>query len=111
MTYRVSKKTTKKTVNKCKECKFVLDNGESLVECTAPNKCFMGKSDARYFYCLEYEGFNELSFSKIEKLKNKILDKQDEVNYKEYVRKYHPKKEAKRLIEEYKSAKRGTAND
>lgn len=107
--YRVAKKTTKNTEFKCLECKHVKadslkkEKWGCMVECNAPNRCLTSKFNAKDYYCVEYKGFKDMSESEKENLHNKIMKEYSDSKFKEYVKKYYPKEQAKKMIEQRKN--------
>lgn len=102
--YRVVKKTTKKTEHACLECKFCKIikkmNKDVFVECLAENKCISGEFNSKYFYCVEYKGFNELSDYDIEKMQEKKRFEDSKREFRKYLNKYYTKKEATKMYKQ-----------
>lgn len=100
MGYRVAKKTTKLTENKCLKCKHhkMINSQHNIIECIAPNRCITSTFNAKDFYCIEYESISEMDNYKKRKLKEKIQSDYSKKAYKEYCNKYYPKKMAQQMI-------------
>lgn len=95
MSYRVLKKTTKKTQYKCLTCKhcFVTENIyderkkliASMIDCQAENKPTPMIFNARDFYCVEYKMTSE----QLEKARQEIELKDAKKSAREWKKKYH----------------------
>lgn len=96
--YRVTKKTTKRTQNKCLNCKYVNVLAENLVECNAPNRCINTKFNPKYYYCIEYKGFSELNKIEVEDIRQLISKDMAKKELRQYVKTYFPKDEAKKIL-------------
>lgn len=104
MAYRVIKKTNKKTVYACLDCRYCKKLEEKcalgcMVECQAENRCVNGPFNARDFYCVEVKSINDMNDSTRERTIKDIQTKSAKENYKEYLKKFYTKKMAKEMYE------------
>jgi len=58
--------------------------------------------NSRDYYCVEYRGANDMTESEMEEIARKNRNNYSLEAYKEYVKKYYPKKEHKQMIKDYK---------
>lgn len=115
MAYRVPQKTTKKNEYFCLKCEhlgtenYVKTMSGCLIKCKAPNTCFRGEFNAKFYYCREYKSFSELTPEEKKELEDQSLDEYSRKEFSRYARQYYPKKEAERMIENFRmqSAKSG----
>jgi hypothetical protein len=101
-------KTTKRTEYTCLACKHVkiikkyTDDYEELtdciVKCCAPNAAINQAFSAKYFYCIEYKGFGELTEKEIQAERDFLLEKYDDAELKKYAKTYIDKKDRKDFI-------------
>ena len=103
MSYRVVKKCTKKTEYKCRDCKYYKELSDVSALCEAPDRVIKDTFNPKHFYCVKYKGFNDMSESEINKLIELKHKKDALFEYKQYVKKYYSKEEAKRLVKEFKN--------
>lgn len=84
MAYRVPQKTTKKNEYFCLKCEhletenYVKTKSGCLIKCKAPNKCFQGEFNAKFYYCREYKSFSEFDPCKICQYKQDYKQKEQE---------------------------------
>lgn len=106
--YRTPKKTTRRTEYKCLKCKHIkpdtykIESWGCMVECLAPNRCFMSKFNAKDYFCVEHKSLNEMSKSEQDRYRDKVQKDYQKKEFKLWAYKYHPKKQAKKLVEEWK---------
>ncbi len=110
--YRVAKKTTQKTQDKCLKCKYSKELSKSagggvIVECTAENRCILTPFNSRDFYCVEYKGANDMTESEKDAIRNAIQKEYSLKQFREYANKYYPRKQAVSMIQAYKEKLRG----
>lgn len=103
MAYRVIKKTNKKTVYACLDCRYCKKLEEKcalgcMVECQAENRCVNGPFNARDFYCVEVKSINDMNDSTRERTIKDIQTKSAKENYKEYLKKFYTKKWQKKCM-------------
>ena len=109
MSYRIVKKTTKKTEYFCLKCKYCEQLTEKdywgcKVRCKAPNSAFINDFNAKDNYCIEYKGFNEMSKNELDGIIKHEAKKRALKEYKKYANTYYTKADAKVAIKEFKES-------